>query len=121
MDKLAITIPGPNGNPTEFKGIAGMPTGGLLTNFLPNIITVLFVLASISALFLVIYGGIKWITSGGSKDGVESARKTIIFALAGLAVIFLSYFIVNLVGQAIGVEILCGSHRSIGGIFTCVP
>src|SRR5687767_7616564 len=53
-----------------------------------NAITILFVLAIIIALGFLIYGGIKWITSGGDKAAVEGARNTIVAAVVGLVVVF---------------------------------
>ena len=60
-------------------------------------ITILFVIAIVIALGFLVYGGIKWITSGGDKAAVETARNTIVAAVVGLVVVFLSYFILNLV------------------------
>lgn len=59
-------------------------------------ITVLFVVAVVIALGFLIYGGIKWISSGGDKAGVEGARNTIVAAIVGLVIVFLSYFILNI-------------------------
>ena len=62
-----------------------------------RVITIAFVLAIIIALAFLVYGGIKWITSGGDKAAVESARNTIVAAVIGLIIVFLSYFILNIV------------------------
>ncbi len=74
--------------------------GGLCTlNFagsLGQIVTLIFVIAILIALAFLIFGGVKWITSGGDKTGVEGARNTIVAALVGLVVVFLSYFILDL-------------------------
>jgi hypothetical protein len=61
------------------------------------VITLMFVIAVVLALFFLIWGGIKWILSGGDKGGVEAARNTIIAAVIGLAVTFAAYFILNVV------------------------
>jgi dienelactone hydrolase len=57
----------------------------------------LFVISVILSLGFLVYGGIKWITSGGDKGGVENARNMIIAAIIGLIVVFLSYVVLNLV------------------------
>ncbi|MBU2632237.1 pilin [Patescibacteria group bacterium] len=76
--------------------------GGILG----KLISFMFVLAAIIALFYLIYGGIKWIISEGDKEKVSTARRHIIAALLGLIVVFLSYFLLNLVLQLfIGVGI----------------
>ncbi len=60
-------------------------------------ITLLFVIAVIIALGFLVWGGLKWILSGGDKSAVESARNTIVAAVVGLVIVFLAYFILNLV------------------------
>lgn len=70
------------------------------TNFgatLGKVITFAFIGAVIIALLFLIYGGIKWITSGGDKTGVEEARNHVVAAIVGLIIVFLSYFIINIV------------------------
>lgn len=62
-----------------------------------TLITTIFIIAIIAALFYLIWGGFKWLTSGGDKAGVQQAREHIIAAIVGLVIIFLSYFILNLV------------------------
>ncbi len=72
--------------------------GGLIS----NIITILFIVAVLLAIGFLVYGGIKWITSGGDKGKVEAARGTIVAALVGLVLVFVSYFVINLVAQFFG-------------------
>ncbi len=64
-----------------------------------GIITAVFVIAILLALGWLIYGGIRWILSQGDKGKVESARNHIIAALIGLIIVFLSYFLINIVTQ----------------------
>ncbi len=62
-----------------------------------KIITILLILAIILALIFLIWGGIKWIMSGGDKQKIEQARAAIIGAIIGLVLAFLAYFILNVV------------------------
>ena len=78
--------------PSYCIGTAIGPIVGQLVGFI-------FVVAVILALGFLVYGGIRWITSGGDKTGVETARNTIIAAIIGLIVVFLAYVILNLVLQ----------------------
>ncbi|MBI2442549.1 MAG: twin-arginine translocase subunit TatC [Candidatus Levybacteria bacterium] len=64
---------------------------------LGTVIQFIFVIAVILALGFLVYGGIRWITSGGDKSGVETARNTIIASIIGLIIVFLAYVILNLV------------------------
>lgn len=62
-----------------------------------QVITFAFIAAVLIALLFLIYGGIKWITAGGDKSGVEEARNHVVGAIVGLIIVFLSYFIINLI------------------------
>ena len=67
------------------------------------VITVLVVVGVIAALAFLIYGGIKWITSGGDKNAVESARNHIVAAIVGLVIIILSFVIIGFIFQILGI------------------
>lgn len=75
--------------------VRGIATLDCLPNLLQNIITWLLVFAGIVALFFIIFSGIKFITSSGDPKQVEGARHTLTYAIIGLLVVLLSYFIVN--------------------------
>lgn len=62
-----------------------------------KLISAAFVIAIIIALGYLIYGGVKWILSEGDKTKVEESRNHVIAAVIGLIVVFLSYFLLNLV------------------------
>jgi len=66
---------------------------------LPNIFTTILALAIILALLYLIYGGFRWITSSGDKGKVEEARNHIVAVIVGLILVFLSWFIINLLLQ----------------------
>lgn len=68
------------------------------------VLTLLVVVAVIAAIVFLIYGGIKWITSGGDKAAVESARNHIVAAIIGLVVIILAFVILSFVLQLLGVS-----------------
>lgn len=70
--------------------------------FIGNIIIILLVVAIIIAVIFLVYGGIKWILSGGDKTGVESARNHIIAAIVGLIIALLAFFIVTFVLGLLG-------------------
>lgn len=82
-----------------FSKLCGLNFNG---NVVGNVLTIGFIIAILIALAFLIFGGIKWITSGGDKAGVEEARNMIVAALVGLVVTFLSYFIINILLQFFG-------------------
>lgn len=66
-------------------------------------INVLLGSAGIIAFFVLIWGGIGWILSGGDKEGTEKARKRITGALIGLAIVFSAYALLYLVSSIFGI------------------
>ena len=44
-------------------------------------------------LTLIIYSGLKWLTSGGNDDTVSKARKVIVHAVIGLLIVLAAYSI----------------------------
>ena len=71
-------------------------TAGNFGSLLSQLLTLIFVVSIIAALFYLVWGGFKWLTSGGDKTAVGAAREHIVAAMIGLIVIFLSYFILNI-------------------------
>ena len=55
------------------------------------------------SLFMIIFAGIKYITSGGGKQ-VEEAKNIFTYALIGLIVVLLAYTIVNFIAGIAGVR-----------------
>lgn len=64
-----------------------------------------FILAVIVALAMLVWGAVEWIFSGGNKEAVDAARKRIINALIGLAILAVAFAIITLVGSFLGLNI----------------
>lgn len=62
-----------------------------------NIINVAMGLLGIIAVVLILYGGFKWMTSGGAEDKVKAAKQLIIQGVIGLVVILSAYAIAQFV------------------------
>jgi len=78
-------------------------TQRLLTAFIASAM----VIAGLFFIFMLIFGGIKWITAGGDKGQVEGARKTLTSAIIGIVIVFALYAIVSLVGCTFfGIDLL---------------
>ena len=70
--------------------------------------TILIIAALLAFLYLIL-GGIKWITSGGDKAGMEEARNKITHAIVGLIIVGAAWAIMSLVQNFLGVQIIGGS------------
>lgn len=51
----------------------------------------------ILAVIMVIYGGIRYVTSAGNDEGVGAAKKIILYSVVGLIIVLLSFVIINTV------------------------
>lgn len=80
----------------QFKKLCELDAGKF-GPLVAQLVTIAFVGGILIALGFLIYGGFKWITSGGEKTALEEARNHIVASIVGLVIIFLSYFILNLI------------------------
>lgn len=72
-----------------------------VTKLALNIVQILLTIIAYVAVFFIIKGGIAYITSAGSSDGIAKAKKNIVNAVIGLIIAGLSASIVNLIAGAI--------------------
>ncbi len=81
-----------DGMPAELIGPDGIFTR--ITN------TALYIVGILSVVMLV-WGGLRYIMSGGDSKKVTDAKNTILYAILGLIISFLAYAIVNFVLNSI--------------------
>jgi hypothetical protein len=84
-----------NGMPSELVGADGVFTK--ITN------TVLYAVGIISVVMLI-FGGLRYVISGGDSKKVTDAKNTIMYAIIGLIISILAFAIVNFVINAVGGE-----------------
>jgi hypothetical protein len=68
-----------------------------VNNLITQIINVFSVIVGIIAVVMIIWGGLKYITSGGDSGNVTGAKNTILYAIIGLIIVALAQFIVRFV------------------------
>ncbi len=61
------------------------------------IINAIIVIGIVLSLIFLLYGGVRWILSGGDKGKIDTARSTIVAAIVGLIIVILAYVIINAV------------------------
>jgi hypothetical protein len=71
-------------------------------NLLTTIINVFSVIVGVVAVIMIIFGGLRYIISGGDSGNVSGAKNTIIFALVGLIIVALAQVIVHFVLAKVG-------------------
>lgn len=77
-----------------------------LPQIVSTLIKLILVVAALIAFIFLVWGGIKWITSGGDKEGTAKAQSTITAALVGLVIVFASWAIIRLLEVFFGFQIL---------------
>jgi hypothetical protein len=76
------------------NGKAGESTIGKIAG---NIIDVLSLIVGMAAVVLIIYAGLKYVTSGGDPNGTGSAKGALVGAMTGLVVAALAQVLVHFV------------------------
>jgi hypothetical protein len=68
-----------------------------LTSLAKNIVNIFSIIVGAVAVIMIIYGGFRYITSGGDSNSVGSAKNTLIYAIVGLIIVALAQIIVRFV------------------------
>jgi hypothetical protein len=64
---------------------------------LNSIVNIISIIVGVIAVLMIIFGGFRYITSGGDAAKVTSAKNTILYGLIGLVIVALAQFIVKFV------------------------
>lgn len=88
--------------PEGWGNLANITLPGIVSTF----IKLILVVAAIIAFVFLVFGGIKWITSGGDKEATAGAQKTITAALIGLLIVFAAWAIIRLLETFFNMQIL---------------
>jgi cytochrome bd-type quinol oxidase subunit 2 len=68
-----------------------------VNNIITDIVNIFSVVVGIISVIMIIYGGFRYVTSGGDSGNVSNAKNTIIYAIIGLVIVALAQFIVQFV------------------------
>ena len=106
MKELALKLKDAAGNDITVGGVANLPGGGVekLSEILSVGVELAFLFAILLCLAFIIWGGIDWIMAGGNKENINKARQKIVWSVMGLFVVFLSFLIINVLGQFFGIR-----------------
>lgn len=69
-----------------------------------KVLSALYLVLGLVLLIVIIYGGVLYMTAGGSDEQVSKAKKYIINGIIGLVIILLAYVITTYVVDKIGEE-----------------
>jgi cbb3-type cytochrome oxidase subunit 3 len=87
----------------QAKQVDGVSTiSSLITLF----VGIIFMVGTVAFMFMFLLGAVRWITSGGDKGQVESARSQVTQALAGIVVLFAVYAVARTIKTIFGIELI---------------
>lgn len=81
----------------------GVATIDCIPPLIANLVYWLILLVGTIAVIFIIVGGIRFIVSGGDAKKLDGARKTVVFSVLGLMLVFLSFFIINFIASTTGI------------------
>lgn len=71
--------------------------GNRMTALIRTVINILSFIAGAAAVIMIIYAGLKYITSGGEASNISSAKSALLYAVIGLIVVMVSQLLVKYV------------------------
>lgn len=71
-----------------------------------GIIRLLLIVSFVIAFLFLLFGGIRWMLSGGDKTAAEGARGTLTAALIGLVIVLSAWLIITIIETAFGINII---------------
>lgn len=77
-----------------------------IATLISNLVAFITIIAGLWFGFQFIMGAFAWLTSGGDKAGLESARNRMIHAFIGLLMVVAALAIVGIMGTFFGLDIL---------------
>lgn len=80
--------------------------GGSIGDIVSGLVVYLFPLAGLLLLLYLLFGGLQMMTSAGDPKKMEGAKQKLTNALIGFIIVFTSYWIVQIVGKVLGIEII---------------
>jgi hypothetical protein len=66
-----------------------------INNLIRTIVNLLSAVVGIVAVIMIIFGGLRYITSGGNDSSVSGAKNTILYAIIGLIIVALAQVLVR--------------------------
>jgi len=114
--KISVLDPGGGGggapaaesitNPALGPSLQSMSGVGFFQDLLPRMVGLAFLVGVLVFFFIMMLGAIQWITSGGDKAGLESARGKITSAIVGVVILFSLFALLKIIEDFFGINIL---------------
>jgi hypothetical protein len=96
-----------------------VPTLSDLVPVLGSVIYWLLIFSGTVSVFVILFSGIRFIMSGGEAKTVETAKKSMTYAIFGLLLILFSFLIVSMIGYVTHVDCLTNIAKGNFGFGIC--
>jgi hypothetical protein len=109
MNKLIAETPagifGTINPPSPIQGLVDKGGAGGISTVLSNGVVLFFRVGIIVFFIMVLWSAFEWITSGGDKEKVASARGRLTSSMVGLAIMGLAGLIARVIGDVVGISL----------------
>lgn len=99
MDKNILAALRPTG---QFENLQNVSFSSIVS----AVVTLLLIVSLLAFFFMFMFGGIKFIISGGNKEKTDTATRQIKNAFIGLFIVFSSWAIVQIISTVYGIDLL---------------
>ena len=82
---------------TKDKDGNNVSASSKVNKLLDDIVNLFSIIVGIVAVIMIIYGGFRYITSGGDSSKITDARNTILYAIVGLIIVAFAQFVVKFI------------------------
>jgi hypothetical protein len=93
---LSSGIKAATGSAANCNSTSGSVTSGI-KNLAGKVVNIFSIIVGVISIIMIIYGGFRYITSGGDSGKVGNAKNTLIYAIIGLVIVALAQLIVHYV------------------------
>jgi hypothetical protein len=79
------------------SGESGDNPSQTLNGVVKNIVNLISVIIGFVAVFMIIFAGFRYVTSGGDSTAISNSKNTLLYAIIGLVIVGLAQFIAQFV------------------------
>lgn len=114
LAQIGLTRPTSNDRGFIIKNNSSQNLGTLI----PNLINLFFTIGGLGFVIMILWGSVDWILSGGDKEKIAGARKRITTAIIGLVLLSLTFVIMLIAGQILGINSLSSGNFGFKGLLS---
>ena len=97
-----VNAQGPLSPPEAFSNLETLSVSPVIS----WAISLLMIIAAVLFFFMFLFGGIRWIISGGKKEKTDKAKSQIIHAFIGLFIVFGAWMALSFASETFGVNLM---------------